>query len=64
MFNILKNGSARNGSSNFLVSILTKRFISPSQNVHSSEKVADEDARIGGLPTDLVNQQKIKKATR
>ncbi|XP_037827515.1 farnesyl pyrophosphate synthase [Lucilia sericata] len=65
MLTVIKNGFIANRSFNLLGSNLTKRIISTTGYVQNSEKISkDVGDRIGGLPTDLVNRQKIRKTTR
>ncbi|KAL9912455.1 farnesyl pyrophosphate synthase isoform 1-T1 [Glossina fuscipes fuscipes] len=52
-------------SANNLFSILSGRYISSSEILQNSEQVNTKaKERIGGLPSDLVNQKKLKKTSR
>uniref|UniRef100_A0A1B0FQH8 Farnesyl pyrophosphate synthase n=1 Tax=Glossina morsitans morsitans TaxID=37546 RepID=A0A1B0FQH8_GLOMM len=52
-------------SANNLFSILSGRYISSSEILQNSEQGNNKTKkRIGGLPSDLVNQQKLKKTSR
>lgn len=64
MLNLLKNNYINPRSCAFVGSILKQRLLSTTECIHKSENITEDAQRIGGLPTDLVHQQKIKKTTR
>lgn len=64
MLNLLKNNYINPRSCAFVGSILKQRLLSTTECIHKSENITEDAQRIGGLPTDIVHQQKIKKTTR
>lgn len=64
MLNLLKNNYIGTRSCASVGSILKNRLISSSQCMLKSDNITGDAQRIGGLPSDLVRQQKIKKTTR
>uniref|UniRef100_A0A1A9WS63 Farnesyl pyrophosphate synthase n=1 Tax=Glossina brevipalpis TaxID=37001 RepID=A0A1A9WS63_9MUSC len=65
MFSLIKK-IPRMPNANKLFSILAGRYISSGEILQNSEQVnkVKVKERIGGLPSDLVNQQKLKKTSR